>query len=602
MADIFISYASEDLDRVQPLVEAIEALGFSVWWDRQIDPGTTWDEVLEDALGDARWVVTVWTEHSITSRWVRTESMDALEREILVPVLLDDVTPPVAFRTTQAADLRNWRPGSTDARFDQLMARLTDGPSVVPTTPGPAAPPRARVSLGIVVGALGVVAVVGAALFLSFGPENDDEAVPAPVTTFTGQPNIAVLPFEHGDDTDDRLFADGLADEIIKGLQQYRSFPVMSRHASFTFRDSKLGITAIAARLGAQYLVTGSVRRSGERLRVAAALATADGRQVWSETFEVDFVPEQVFALQDEIAHQIAGITFPQVLLSEVDRVSGQKAENLEAWGYLLKAIEITYSLDMDRTDEALEYAEKALALDPNLALAYWVRGEVGIYLYVDAGLVGAAAEARELQIIADLREALEISPFDGAVCGCLGFVHLMRGEIDAARAVLDGALKVNPSNALLRVNQAEYLLYTGRLEEARLEAELGIRLDPISRFGSLGWSTLGLIEAAEGNMEKAIDLTRRALQLEPEETWSQAQLPLLLYLHDQTAAAEDVLGNLIRDHPRFTPRNKFIYGWMVPLEQLLRVRVTEETGEDQADASIADLLEWVYLELGWQA
>ena len=136
MADIFISYASEDLDRVRPLVEAIEALGFSVWWDRQIDPGTTWDEVLEHALSEARWVVTVWTEHSIASRWVRTESMDALEREILVPVLLDDVTPPVAFRTTQAADLRNWRPGSTDARFDQLMARLTDGPSVIPTTPG----------------------------------------------------------------------------------------------------------------------------------------------------------------------------------------------------------------------------------------------------------------------------------------------------------------------------------------------------------------------------------------------------------------------------------------------------------------------------------
>jgi tetratricopeptide (TPR) repeat protein len=290
------------------------------------------------------------------------------------------------------------------------------------------------------------------------------------------------------------------------------------------------------------------------------------------------------------------------MLVSEVDRVSGQKAENLEAWGHLLKAIEITYSLDMDRADEALAYAEKALALDPNLALAYWVRGEIGIYLYVDAGLVGAEAEVREQQIIADLREALEISPFDGAVCGCLGFVHLMRGEIDAARAVLDGALEVNPSNALLRVNHAEFLLYTGRLEEARIEAELGIRLDPISRFGSLGWSTLGLIEAAEGNMQQAIDLTRRALQLEAEETWSQAQLPLLLYLHGQTPAAEDAFGNLMRDHPRFNPRNKFIYGWMVPLVEPLRLRITEATGVDQADASIVDLLEWVYLKLGWEA
>lgn len=605
MADIFISYASEDLDRVRPLVEAIEALGLSVWWDRQIEPGTTWDEVLERALGDAKWVLTVWTERSITSRWVRTESMDALERDILIPILLDDVTPPVAFRTTQAADLRNWRPGSADSNFDQLMARLTAEPGVVTTLPpqtvSPPAPPRPRVSVGMALGALAVIAVVGAAAFLSFGPSNDD-AVPPPITTFTGQPNIAVLPFEHGDDTDDRLFADGLAEEIIKGLQQYRSFPVMSRHASFTFRNSELGISEIAARLNAQYLVTGSVRRSGERLRVDAALATADGRQVWSESFEVDFVPDQVFALQDEIAQQIAGITFPQLMATEIDRVSGQSADSLEAWGYLLKAIDITYSLDIDRAAEGLQYAEQALALDPNLALAYWVRGEIGIYTYVDAGLVGAAAEAREEQIIADFNEALQINPFDGAICGCLAFVHIMRGEFDAAHVVLDGALRVNPSNALLRVNQAQYLLYRGRVEEAREEAELAIRLDPISRFGSMAWSVLGLVEAVEGNAAEAINLTRRALQLEHEETWSQSQLPILLLLDDQTAAAEDAFGNLMRDHPRLTPRNKFIYGWMVPLTEQIRMHVAQATGQDQADASIADLLEWIYLELGWSA
>lgn len=606
MADIFISYASEDLDRVRPLVEAIEAHGLSVWWDRQIEPGTTWDEVLERALGDAKWVLTVWTERSITSRWVRTESMDALERDILIPILLDDVTPPVAFRTTQAADLRNWRPGSADSNFDQLMARLTAEPGVVTTLPpqtlSPAAPPRFRISVGMALGALAVIAVVGGAAFLSFGPSNDDDPVPPPITTFTGQPNIAVLPFEHGDDTDDRLFADGLAEEIIKGLQQYRSFPVMSRHASFTFRNSELGISDIAARLNAQYLVTGSVRRSGERLRVDAALATADGRQVWSETFEVDFVPDQVFALQDEIAQQIAGITFPQLMATEIDRVSGQSADSLEAWGYLLKAIDITYSLDIDRADEGLQYAEQALALDPNLALAYWVRGEIGIYTYMDAGLVGAAAEAREEQIIADFNEALQINPFDGAICGCLGFVHIMRGEFDAAHVVLDGALRVNPSNSLLRVNQAQYLLYRGRVEEAREEAELAIRLDPISRFGSMAWSVLGLVEAVEGNAAEAIDLTRRALQLEREETWSQSQLPILLFLDDQTAAAEDAFGNLMRDHPRLTPRNKFIYGWMVPLTEQIRMHVAQATGQDQADASIADLLEWIYLELGWSA
>ena len=377
----------------------------------------------------------------------------------------------------------------------------------------------------------------------------------------------------------------------------------MSRHASFTFRDSELG--NLRNRRPTRCAVSGNRVQSAaveNGCAWSAALATADGRQVWSETFEVDFVPDQVFALQDEIAQQIAGITHPQMILSEIDRVAGQNVDSLEAWGHLLKAIEITYNLDMDRADEGLQYAEKALALDPTLALAYWVRGEIGVYTYLHAGLVGPVAEAQEAQIIADFEEALEISPFDGAVCGCLGFVYVMRGELDAAQVVLDGALRVNPSNALLRMNHAQYLVMRGRFQDARAEAELAIRLDPISQFGSMAWSVLGMIEAVEGNSEQAINLTRHALQLEHEETYSEAQLPILLYLDDQTAAAQDAFGNLMRDHPRLTPRNKFTYGWMVPLEAQLRARVAEASGEDHIDASLADLLEWIYRELGWQS
>ncbi|MCH8141966.1 MAG: toll/interleukin-1 receptor domain-containing protein [Proteobacteria bacterium] len=108
MADIFLSYSSEDRERVQPLVEVFQAAGWSVWWDRNIRLGESYDDAIDAAVKDARCVVTVWTESSVASRWVKNESMVGLERGVFVPVMLDPVELPIAFKTAQAADLTQW--------------------------------------------------------------------------------------------------------------------------------------------------------------------------------------------------------------------------------------------------------------------------------------------------------------------------------------------------------------------------------------------------------------------------------------------------------------------------------------------------------------
>lgn len=122
MADIFISYASEDRDRVRSLVQALESEGWSVFWDREIPPGRSWDDVIQEALGDARCVVVVWTRHSVESRWVRIEAMEGLEGDILVPVVLDDAEIPIAFRRAQAADLRD--PSRANPEFDRFLGAV----------------------------------------------------------------------------------------------------------------------------------------------------------------------------------------------------------------------------------------------------------------------------------------------------------------------------------------------------------------------------------------------------------------------------------------------------------------------------------------------
>lgn len=124
MAEIFISYDSADRERVEPLALALEEIGWSVWWDVIIPPGRTFDDVIEEELALADCVIVIWTESSTASEWVRTEAADGKDRKILVPVLLDDVVIPLAFRRIHAANLTGWQAGSSHEEFDQLSAAI----------------------------------------------------------------------------------------------------------------------------------------------------------------------------------------------------------------------------------------------------------------------------------------------------------------------------------------------------------------------------------------------------------------------------------------------------------------------------------------------
>lgn len=126
MADIFISYDRADRDRVSLLAGALERLGWSVWWDRHIPPGRTFDDVIEEEIEVARAVICVWTQDAVVSRWVRTEAAEGLSRGVLVPVVMGDVRIPLAFRRIQAADLSDWQPGTAHAGFDELVDALGD--------------------------------------------------------------------------------------------------------------------------------------------------------------------------------------------------------------------------------------------------------------------------------------------------------------------------------------------------------------------------------------------------------------------------------------------------------------------------------------------
>ena len=142
--DIFISYASEDLPRVQPLVEALGQHGWSVWWDRSIRPGKTWEQIIDDKLNDARCVIVLWSRHSIQSDWVKIEAGEAKRRQILVPAILDtDLIIPLAFRHLQAANLADASGAYQGAGFENLISALSEVLSESAAPPAPSIPPSA---------------------------------------------------------------------------------------------------------------------------------------------------------------------------------------------------------------------------------------------------------------------------------------------------------------------------------------------------------------------------------------------------------------------------------------------------------------------------
>lgn len=144
MADIFISYAKEDRPRARTLAEALEQRGFSVWWDRKIPVGKSFQQVIQEAVDEARCIVVIWSEHSVKSDWVQNEAEEGKRRNILTPVMLDEVKIPLGFRHLQAANLTNWQVGQEHAEFEGLLESIRNvmGGSAGAPSPRPAAQPK----------------------------------------------------------------------------------------------------------------------------------------------------------------------------------------------------------------------------------------------------------------------------------------------------------------------------------------------------------------------------------------------------------------------------------------------------------------------------
>lgn len=379
---------------------------------------------------------------------------------------------------------------------------------------------------------------------LDSGPRKPDEL-------FSGRPSIAVLPFKNlSGDLDQEYFADGVSEDIIAALSRNRWLMVIARNSSFIFKGEVVDLNDVSQQLGVRYVLDGSVRKGGDRIRVAAQLVDASsGKQIWAEHH--DRVLEDIFAVQDEVTQAIVAAIGPELGKAEQQRATSKMSENLNAWDVYQRGMWHLYRRTKVDLKEARSLFEKALSLDPDLSLA--CAGLVDAYYYeVVLGLADSADDNRDkaLQVA---RRALELDPDDAAAHCAMGKARIVRREHALAISDLQLAIDLNPSLAWAHYGLGAAAVFSGDPDKAIPHLESAIHLSP--RDQHMGSFMVRLAEAYLFKREycMAVDWARKALQQQGFQ-WSRYSVLLaaLGYLGEHEEARR-VLSECLESRPDFS-------------------------------------------------
>lgn len=304
------------------------------------------------------------------------------------------------------------------------------------------------------------------------------------------KPSLAVLPFTTPtDDPEERLFADGLVEDIITTLSKLSGLTVIARTSSFVYGGRAVDVREAASALGVRYLMEGTVRTSANRLRIAVHLVDGkNGEHVWAEQYDRKL--SDIFAIQDEITQALATEMQVQLLEGEQARLRYTTTSNLEAWNYWIRAAATVYRRRLSKEDQTVARinCEKALALDPSSAPLNAILAQLHVwdarFGYWDdrpTALAKAAAYAQR---------ALNLDPHNAEAYAYSGMLRLVERRFDDAAALAQKAIELAPSSADVAINACYVLTATGKPRQAVMEGERAMRLNPFPPpvyFGFLG-------------------------------------------------------------------------------------------------------------------
>ena len=398
-----------------------------------------------------------------------------------------------------------------------------------------------------------------------------------PLQTFAlpDKPSIAVLPFANiSGDSEYEYFSDGMTEEIITGLSQCNWLFVIARNSSFTYKGRMIDVRQVGHELGVRYVLEGSVRRGGKRLRITGQLIDAtSGSHIWADRFDGEM--NDVFELQDRVTEQVVAAIEPKLQLAEIARLKRKPAEDFDAYDLLLRAQQLEYEFTAESLAAALRYLKQALAIDPSYAPAMALAAYCHAERKVQGWMHDAAVEKEEgLQLAS---RAVELGNTDANVLWmCAYAFRQLAMDAKRARDLAYRSLQLNPNSAIAMtiagwselalanpVNALELFKKAARLSPRDprgwfIAAGLGLSHYMLDQFDdAVFWSEKAVIEnprsgvalrilaaclAKAGENEEASAMVRRLLEIDPQLTISKWRLRTMFY---ERSAYEKIAGGL---------------------------------------------------------
>ncbi len=440
MSDIFVSYARSTATQAQQIADELRVLGYGVWRDDELPAHRAYGEVIEERLRAAKAVLVIWSAEAAKSEWVRSEADRARTERKLVQLSVDGMPLPMPFDQIQCADLSGWTGDRAAPGWRKVVA-----------------------SIDALVGGASVARVPGT--------RSERAGI-----------SICVLPFANmSGDQEQEYFSDGISEDIITDLSKVSSLSVIARNSAFTFKGKHVDLLQVARQLKVTHILEGSVRKSGNRVRINAQLIDgANNDHVWAERYDRDLA--DIFALQDEISQAIVAALKVKLFPEEKKVIEYRGTGNVEAYDLYLRARDLSRQFGLDQSRRAIEIYRRAIDLDPRFALAWAGLGIAWANIVIRAP---ETAKAALKEMDAALERTAELASDLALGHAANGFRLVAHRDWLGSEAAYTRAFELGTARELSGLpGGSEYSFFltnVGRFDEAAQLALASRALDPLS-------------------------------------------------------------------------------------------------------------------------
>jgi adenylate cyclase len=388
--------------------------------------------------------------------------------------------------------------------------------------------------------------ILGPSLASSTKGDEGRPALPLP-----DKPSLAVLPFQNmSGDPEQEYFADGMVEEIITALSRVRSFFVIARNSSFTYKGKAVDVKQVGSELGVRYILEGSVRKIGSRVRIAAQLVEAEtGAHLWAHRYDGDL--SDIFDLQDKVTESVIGELSPSIRLAEIERARRKRPDSLDAYDLVMRALPSFWANTREANRQAVSLLERAIAIDGEYAFATalcaWSYAARVVYFWAED-----VAEAREKALSLAKRAAL-FDREDPFVLAVLSSAHALSQQHAEAVPLIERSLAIDPNSSLAWQRNGWLRQYLSDPDQAIVSFQRAIRLSPLDPYRYNAFLGIGCAYVQKEQFEQGLNWLTQGIAERPSATWAWRFVVQANVALGRMTEAEDALAKFTADNPGTT-------------------------------------------------